>query len=170
MQGKRNLVALTGLLAIIAIGGIFLLGGKNNSNSTTGIRTPSSSQPNGSTTLDYSGRGLTRFPKELLSRTDVTSLNISNNQLSGALPAEIRQMTSLQELNVSNNRMTGIPAEIGQLKHLKVLNYNNNRLTGLPLEFGNLTHLQVLDLSGNNVSQYDLNKIRSKLTSTQIKS
>lgn len=128
-----------------------------------------SSQVSSATSLDYSGRGLTSFPKEVLGRTDTSSLNLSNNNLTGALPGEIRHLTNLEELNVSNNKMTGIPAEIGQLKRLKVLNYANNKITGLPLELGNLTQLQVLDLSGNNASQHDLSLIRPKLPNTEIK-
>lgn len=166
MDIKRFSALTIGVLVVIGMGLYLFL--HSNSKSTVPQGSNQTSN-NASTVLDYSGRGLTSFPQELLNRSDVTSLDISNNQLSGALPGEIRQMVSLEHLNVSNNRMTGIPAEIGQLKKLKVLNYNNNRITGLPLELGNLTQLQLLDLSGNNISQQDLAKIQQKLTSTQIK-
>lgn len=171
-MGSKRILWLAGVIIIFAAGfGIsaLLRNNPSSSNSTTSANT-SSSAPASGASLDYSGKGLTKFPKEILSRTDVTSLNLSNNGLTGALPAEIRQMSSLEVLDVSNNQMTGIPAEIGQLRHLRILNYANNQITGLPLELGNLTQLQTLDLSGNaKVSQYDLNLIRPKLPSTTIK-
>lgn len=155
-----------GIVGAITIGIVLLT---NKPSSTNQPIEHSSNQPAGAS-LDYSGKGLTQFPKEILDRTDVVSLDLSNNQLSGALPAEIRHMTGLKVLDVSNNRMTGIPAEIGQLKNLRALNYNNNRLSGLPMELGNLTQLQILDLSGNqNLSQRDLGLIRAKLPNTTIK-
>jgi Leucine-rich repeat (LRR) protein len=65
--------------------------------------------------------------------------------------------------------MTGLPAELGQLSKLRVLNASDNQLTGIPHELGNLQNLEVLDLSGNNISEQDLQIIRSRLpTSTQI--
>lgn len=161
----------------ILVGGVILLAGigigialfGNNPNNTSNNSAATSSQQTGPA-LDYSNQGLAHFPKEILNRADITSLNLSNNNLTGALPAEIRQLTNLENLDVSHNQMTGIPAEIGQLHNLKTLNYSYNQITGLPLELGNLTQLRVLDLSGNpGVSQHDLSLIRPKLPNTTIK-
>lgn len=168
-----NKIWLGLVVVLVALAGItgYVLRGDNTNNSSLGQDTNQTAQVavDTSQTADYSGKGLTKFPSEVLNKTGTTKLILSNNQLSGALPGEIRHLTNLEELDVDNNRMTGIPAEIGQLKKLKILNYNNNRITGLPMELGNLTQLEVLDLSGNNVSQQDLAKIRAKLTNTQIK-
>ena len=125
----------------------------------------STSKPNG-LVLDYSNKGLTEFPKEVLSKTNVVELNLSGNSLTGALPSEIGKLTKLEILNVSNNNMTGIPAEVGQLTRLRILNYADNQLTGLPNELGKLSNLELFDLSGNNVSEQDLNGIRQNLPST----
>ena len=119
--------------------------------------------------LDYSNKGLTEFPKEILNQTSAVELNLSGNNLTGALPSEIAKLTKLEILNVSDNNMTGIPAEIGQLSRLRILNYADNQITGLPNELGKLKNLEVFDLSGNNPSQQDLSKIQSELpNSTQI--
>lgn len=153
--------------AIILVGAGIALFGNNPSNKNQSPETTSTSQ--GGASLDYSNKGLTQFPKEILSKTDTTSLNLSHNGLTGSLPAEIKNLTSLQTLDVSYNNMSGIPAEIGQMHSLKIINYSYNNITGLPNELGNLAQLQLLDLRGNNPSQQDLSGIRSKLPNTDIK-
>ena len=121
------------------------------------------------TTVNRSGQNLTEMPKDILSMTHVQQLDLSNNQLTGALPAEIQHLSNLEVLNISDNKMTGLPAEIGQLSKLRILNAANNQLTGIPHELGNLQNLEILDLSGNNISEFDLNIIRARLpASTQI--
>lgn len=126
-------------------------------------------QPISGRTLDLSGRGLEKIDQKYFDDTSITILNVSNNNLTGALPAEIRKLKNLQVLDASNNKMTGIPAEIGQLSELRIANFANNNISGLPLEIGNLKNLQTLDLRGNpNVSQYDLSKIQPQIPNAQI--
>lgn len=117
------------------------------------------------TKLNLSGQGLSKLPSYVLSVTFLEELDISNNNLAGALPAEIRFLKKLRILKADNNLMTGVPAEIGQLENLQVLDLSNNRLTGLPNELGNLKKLKVLNLSGNDYSEQDLNVIRQGLSS-----
>lgn len=129
----------------------------------------SSAQTSEATTLNRSGHGLTDMPKDILSMTQLQQLDLSNNALTGALPAEIRNLQNLEVLILNNNNMTGLPAELGQLTKLRVLNVADNQLTGIPNELGNLQQLDILNLSGNNISTQDLEAIRSKLpTTTQI--
>lgn len=119
--------------------------------------------------LDLSRKNLQQIDKNLLDNSSVRTLDVSNNNLTGALPAEIRKLTNLETLNASNNQLTGVPAEIGQLTRLTTINFANNNLSGLPLELGNLKNLKVLDLRGNkNISTYDLNQIRGKIPNAQM--
>ncbi len=116
--------------------------------------------------LNLSGKNLTKTPEYVFDRTDLQVLNLSNNNLSGALQAEVRHLQNLRVLNLSNNNFTGVPAEIGQLKNLEELNLSNNQITGLPYELGNLSNLEILNLSGNEYSSTDLEIIKRTLPKT----
>lgn len=118
--------------------------------------------------LDLSERGLTKVPVYVFDRTDLESLDLSNNNLDGSLPAEVRKLSNLKVLDLSGNKFTGLPAEVGQLSQLEKLNLANNLLTGLPHELGNLQNLQELNLSGNHYSPQDLDTIKKKLPQSTI--
>lgn len=118
--------------------------------------------------VDLHGQGLTRVPEDIFTRNDITSLDLSDNNLEGALPAEIRVLQKLKMLDLSGNNFTGVPAEIGQLKDLEILDLSHNQITGLPLELGDLQNLQLLDLTGNQFSEADLARIREKLPSSTV--
>lgn len=116
--------------------------------------------------LDLSNQGLEKLPASVLGMNYLEELNISNNKLTGALPAEIRQLRGLRVLDASDNLMTGVPAEVGQLQSLETLDLSNNKLTGLPYELGNLKKLKLLNLSGNDYSKQDLEVIKKGLSPT----
>lgn len=116
--------------------------------------------------LDLSNRGLTQVPMSTFDRTEVEVLDLSGNNLSGALQAEIRHLKNLRVLNLSDNNFTGVPAEVGQLSELEILNLSNNPITGLPYEIGNLKNLKLLDLRGTNYAEADLRIIRQTLPSS----
>lgn len=158
---------------IIAIGGYFFYDNYAASLPTDSVRTEENSKTPDvpmAGTVDRSGQNLRTISKDdILAMGTVQQLVLSNNQLTGALPAEIRFLSNLEVLDISNNRMTGLPAEIGQLSKLRVLNAAHNQLTGIPHELGNLRNLEILDLSGNDISEQDLEVIRSRLpASTKI--
>ena len=164
---------LVTLLILAGLGiGVYTYNAQNSGKAdgpSTDVSTPSSTNTAGLISADYSNKGLTKFPADVLSKTRTQALDLSHNALTGAMPAEIRFLQDLEVLNVSYNDMTGLPAELGQLKKLRILNVSNNRLTGIPRELGDLGNLQVLDLSGNDISQQDLDVIRARLpSSTQI--
>ena len=119
-------------------------------------------------TLNLSNKSLSKVPSMVFERTELTTLNLSNNKLSGSLPGEIRLLSNLETLNLSNNNFTGVPAEIGQLSHLRVLDLSSNPITGLPNELGNLQKLERLDLSGTKYSPQDLAGIKAKLPTTTV--
>lgn len=119
-------------------------------------------------TLDLRGQNLTQTPEDVFDKTNLEALDLSHNNLTGALQAEVRHLQNLRVLDISNNQLTGVPAEIGQLKKLEILNLSNNRITGLPLELGGLSNLKVLNLRGNNYSETDLQLIKKDLPSSTI--
>ncbi|KAJ8756348.1 hypothetical protein K2173_025160 [Erythroxylum novogranatense] len=81
-------------------------------------------------------------------------LNLSENRLTGSLPASIGNFSSLQILLLSGNQLTGkIPPEIGQLKNVLTLDISRNNLSGtIPSEIGNCHMLTYLDFSKNQLS------------------
>ena len=84
-------------------------------------------------------------------RLDHFYADLSNNDLSGPIPAQLGNLIALTSLNLSNNDLSGsIPAQLGNLTALTSLNLSNNDLSGsIPAELGNLTALTSLNLSNN---------------------
>ncbi|XP_016647018.1 PREDICTED: receptor protein kinase CLAVATA1 [Prunus mume] len=89
----------------------------------------------------------TLFDLESLSK-----INISDNNLSGEIPASISQCSSLAFADLSRNNLIGeIPRGIYKLRVLSILNLSSNQFTGeIPNEIRNMTSLTTLDLSDNN--------------------
>ncbi|CAL9089382.1 unnamed protein product, partial [Musa acuminata var. zebrina] len=84
----------------------------------------------------------------------VTSIDLSNNNLSGEIPNELTKLHGLHFLNLSNNHLTGaIPENIGSMEQLESLDLSMNNLTGdIPSSFSSLNFLSHLNLSHNNLS------------------
>ena len=93
----------------------------------------------------------------------VARLNLTDNGLTGAIPAELDNLSGPAELHLDYNGLTGaIPAELGNLSSLPRLNLNDNRLTGaIPAELGNLTGLVGLDLGDNELTGVIPNELRN---------
>ena len=63
---------------------------------------------------------------------NLSSLHLSNNQLTGEIPPELANLTNLYSLHLSNNQLTGeIPPELGEIKPLSILQLQNNQLGGI---------------------------------------
>ena len=106
------------------------------------------------THLDLSDNQLTGgIPAELGSLTNLTHLDLPYNQLTGGLPAELGSLSKLTRLGLPYNQLTGgIPAELGS-NSLEDLSLDSNQLTGeIPAELGNLTNLEVLRLRSNQLT------------------
>ncbi len=114
--------------------------------------------------LDLSSKKLEKIPEYVFENKSLKELDVSSNNISGAIQSQIQGLKSLKTLNASNNKMTGIPAEVGQLENLEILDLSNNQLTGLPYELGNLKNLKTLNISGNNYSEADLEVILENLS------
>ena len=94
------------------------------------------------------------IPAELGDLTTLQNLYLWQNNLSGEIPAELGGLTNLQILFLEDNNLSGaIPVELGDLASLQNLYLRNNNLSGsIPAELGDLTNLRTLDLQNNNLS------------------
>ncbi|XP_077213647.1 uncharacterized protein LOC143848570 [Tasmannia lanceolata] len=95
------------------------------------------------------------FPTQLLSFNSLTTLIISNANLTGEIPPSIANLSmSLTVLDLSYNALTGeIPPNIGKLSALQFLSLNSNFLQGdIPPEIGNCSNLRQLGLVDNQLT------------------
>ena len=106
-------------------------------------------------TQEYIPHGLRgELPAELANLTELTSLVLSNNDLSGSIPSELGSLPNLMWLSLWQNVLSGaIPPELGGLSNLETLWLIYNDLSGpIPPELGGLEELRSLQLSYNNLS------------------
>ncbi|CAN6681765.1 unnamed protein product [Malus baccata var. baccata] len=88
----------------------------------------------------------------------VTSLDLSDNVISGDIPEKLTSLICLQSLNLSNNRLVGkIPSRIGDMKwtdsgklqSFDPSSFPGNKLCGPPLEECSTNHVGSSGSSGN---------------------
>ena len=95
------------------------------------------------------------IPPEVGSLTNLEILDLDGNRLSGSIPLELGSLTKLERLDLKGNQLTGsIPWEhLLKLTNLTGLNLEGNQLTGsIPSELGSLTNLERLELGGNRLT------------------
>ncbi|XP_074575983.1 receptor-like protein EIX2 [Curcuma longa] len=92
------------------------------------------------------------FYGELLSI--MTTLDLSDNNLSGQIPEQITSLLGLWNLNLSGNHLTGeITHKFSQLIELESLDLSRNQLSGsIPPALSNLTFLSHFNVSCNNLT------------------
>ncbi|XP_025014368.2 probable LRR receptor-like serine/threonine-protein kinase At3g47570 [Ricinus communis] len=84
--------------------------------------------------------------------TRLRLLSMSDNMISGSMPAEIGNLVSLDVFDMGNNQFSGsLPPSITKLQQLKVLYLQANKFSGeIPHYLGNLTLLTELMLNDNS--------------------
>ncbi|KAF0904564.1 hypothetical protein E2562_035458 [Oryza meyeriana var. granulata] len=82
-----------------------------------------------------------------------TTLNFSNNGITGTIPPEVGKLKTLQVLDVGHNNLSGgIPPELSRLSRLQVLVLRWNRLTGtIPPALNGLNFLAVFNVAYNDL-------------------
>lgn len=98
-----------------------------------------------------------QFPAVMESGTvamNLGQITLSNNQLSGPLPASIGNFSGVQKLLLDGNSFSGlIPPEIGQLQQLSKLDFSSNKFSGpIAPEISRCKLLTFVDLSQNELS------------------
>jgi Leucine-rich repeat (LRR) protein len=85
------------------------------------------------------------------SLSQLGSLYLSSNQLTGSLPSEIGSLSELGIFYLDNNQLTGtIPITFGALSELSVLSLPRNQFTGtIPSQLSSLSELSALYLHKN---------------------
>ncbi|KHN31501.1 LRR receptor-like serine/threonine-protein kinase GSO1 [Glycine soja] len=89
------------------------------------------------------------------SLSELQSLQIRNNTLSGIFPTSLKKTNQLKSLDLGENNLSGsIPPWVGEkLSNMKILRLRSNSFSGhIPNEICQMSHLQVLDLAKNNLS------------------
>ena len=94
------------------------------------------------------------LPAELTELTQLESLELWGNLLTGEIPPGIGNLTKLRLLHLGGNSLSGtIPPEISELAELEELSLYDNQLSGgIPDELGRLTQLVRLELCCNQFS------------------
>ncbi|XP_072965479.1 uncharacterized protein [Typha angustifolia] len=106
--------------------------------------------------LHLSNMGLEgHFPLGLEDCSSLTGLDLSNNHLSGPIPADIsKTLTFVTTLDLSNNRFSGeIPIGLSNCRYLNVLDLQHNQLTGeIPWQMCHLIRLTSINVDDNLLS------------------
>jgi len=84
----------------------------------------------------------------------MSGIDLSNNNLVGAIPPEFGNLSEILSLNLSHNNLTGsIPATFSNLKHIESLDLSYNNLNGaIPPQLTEVTTLEVFSVAHNNLS------------------
>ena len=80
---------------------------------------------------------LYEFPSQLLNLQDFQVLNLSFNQISGAIPAEINNIPLLNYLNLSNNKFSGPVPSLSNISVSAFVGIDNNALNFTGMEENN---------------------------------
>nr|GFB40691.1 receptor-like protein kinase HAIKU2 [Tanacetum cinerariifolium] len=91
-----------------------------------------------------------KLPVGLSNMTNLEFFDASTNNLEGDL-SEVKYLSNLKSLQMFENELTGVfPPEIGEFKHLVNVSLYRNKLTGtLPQQLGSFSDFNFIDVSEN---------------------
>ena len=94
------------------------------------------------------------MPGEFGFLTDMTSLSLEGNKITGSLPSSLEKWTRLESFQASNNLLTGtFPEFFSRLPRLTNLDLSLNRFTGkLPSSMSGMSSLQKISIATNAFS------------------
>ena len=88
------------------------------------------------------------IPTAIANLKQLFDVNLDINRFNGTLPAALLNLPQLRYLSMQENFLSGLPSTINKNTVLNFLVLRNNRMIGtIPPGIGNLTNLVVLDLS-----------------------
>ncbi|MBL7897348.1 MAG: leucine-rich repeat domain-containing protein, partial [Crocinitomicaceae bacterium] len=129
------------------------------------------------THINFSNKGLTEVPEQILKCKNLVSLNLSNNGIV-TIPEELAELSALKVLDLSMNRglnpidvdmlfenarfklselflhkcnLLYVPSSLNRQSDLKNLDISSNRLTSLPYTFMELSKLEKINVSNNKL-------------------
>ncbi|KAG6399086.1 hypothetical protein SASPL_140560 [Salvia splendens] len=87
----------------------------------------------------------------------VTKIQIRQQNLQGSLPPSLGKLTSLQTLEVQNNQLSGALPSLAGLNSLQTLSVNNNNFTSVPPDFfDGMTSLQEVSMDYNPFTSWKI--------------
>nr|XP_016506753.1 PREDICTED: receptor-like kinase TMK4 [Nicotiana tabacum] len=69
------------------------------------------------------------------SSTTVTSINLDSQSVSGSLPPQLNQLSNLKTLSLQNNQLSGPLPSFSNMSHLAEIFLDNNQFTSIPQDF-----------------------------------
>ena len=123
----------------------------------THLHLNNNSPDNGNTIVNYHSDDINNLtgaiPATIGNLGELTSLNLSGNQLTGTIPKTLSGLNQLDKLDLSHNNLTGsIPAQLGNLGHISLFDLSRNNLTGsIPVNLANLRFPGSYDVRPNNL-------------------
>jgi RHS repeat-associated protein len=124
-----------------------------DNNNLTGTLAAAINNVCSATSIDLSDNQISGAVPAFASTMNLEHLQLSANQFTGAIPA-MNGLTALVTLEFDGNQLTGsIPAQLGSKINLSVIDLSNNQLSGsIPVQLADPMFLQFLALGGNDLS------------------
>lgn len=104
--------------------------------------------------IDLSFNNIQGNLPDLSSLESLKELHLSDNDISGPIPASFYSLSSLEQLYIEDCKLSGsVAEEIGQLSLLRGLDLHNNYLSGsIPSSIDSMTDLKLLYLDANKLT------------------